>query len=68
MFFDFLNPGARYVIDKGQGNCTTLPLSNASNDVRAESINGSYVIQLRNPLQLFNLDWNYTYIGQVCVQ
>ena len=25
----------------------------------------SYILNLKNPLQLFNLDVNYTYIGQV---
>ena len=59
------------MIDKYQGNCTTLPLSNTSGDalqnMTAEARNGSYIINLRNPLQLFNLDWNYTYIGQVGV-
>ncbi|XP_045160097.2 uncharacterized protein LOC123525262 isoform X2 [Mercenaria mercenaria] len=60
--------GVRYVIDKSYGNCTTtaLPsnLMDASLNITASKYNGSFVINMKNPLQLFHLNWNYTYIGQ----
>ena len=67
----FLFTGVRYLTDKTQGNCTILPLTNASGDatmnLTSQNNVDSYIINLKNPLQLFNLDVNFTYIGQVCV-
>ncbi|XP_060602473.1 uncharacterized protein LOC132755602 [Ruditapes philippinarum] len=58
--------GVRYVIDKSYGNCTTTSLSTNLIDtsLNTNKYNGSFIIDLKNPLQLFHLDWNYTYIGQ----
>ena len=57
-------------MDKTQGNCTILPLTNTSGDATMNFTSqhkvDSYILNLKNPLQLFNLDVNYTYIGQVC--
>ena len=62
--------GVRYIIDKSLGNCSILPLTNTSGEatpkLNSEKAVDSYMLNLKNPLQLFNLGWNYTYIGQVC--
>ena len=69
LFYPFT--GVRYLTDKTQGNCTILPLTNTSGDATmnftSQNNVDSYILNLKNPLQLFNLDVNYTYIGQVCV-
>lgn len=66
----FLIVGTRYVIDKTLGNCTVLPLTNTSGEAQPRSNSGnsssSYIITLKNPLQLFDIASNYTFIGQVC--
>jgi len=63
--------GIRYIRDQVTGNCTALHLSNSSFDVieskgSFSSSNNSYVLHMKNPLQLFDLDSSYTYTGQVC--
>ena len=67
--------GVRYIIDNVLGNCTLLPLLNtsygATENITAmknngsNSVNGSYSIHIKNPLQLFNLNNNFTYVGKV---
>ncbi|XP_067679909.1 uncharacterized protein [Haliotis asinina] len=62
------NYGVRYVRDQVTGNCSILPLVNGSFDdmmnPQASKQNGSFILQMKNPLQFFNLDSNYTYSGQ----
>ena len=63
--------GARYIIDKTLGNCSIFPLTNTSGEaiarLNSETAVTSYILGLKNPLQLFDMGWNYTYIGQVYV-
>ena len=59
------------MIDSTLGNCTILPLTNTSGDAvmnfTSQNKVDSYILNLKNPLQLFDLDVNnFTYIGQVC--
>ena len=64
-------PGVRYVLDQSTKDCKIVPLTNysmdASQNITAKKINGSFLLDMKNPLQLFNLDWNYTYVGQVII-
>ncbi|XP_061182284.1 uncharacterized protein LOC133190610 [Saccostrea echinata] len=62
------NGGVRYVRDNFYGNCTVLPLSSkafgAAETMSATITNGSFVLHMKNPLQLFDLDSNFTYVGK----
>ncbi|OWF45376.1 uncharacterized protein LOC110457136 [Mizuhopecten yessoensis] len=61
------NTGLRYIRDQVTGNCTILPIGNTSFDsFEAQgsfSANNSYVVHMKNPMQLFYLDNSYTYVG-----
>ncbi|XP_046353474.2 uncharacterized protein LOC124133217 [Haliotis rufescens] len=62
------NYGVRYVRDQVTGNCSVLPLVNGSFDdmmnTPAYKQNGSFTLQMKNPLQFFSLNSNYTFSGQ----
>ncbi|KAJ8305362.1 hypothetical protein KUTeg_015907, partial [Tegillarca granosa] len=62
-------PGVRYLKDRIRGNCTVLPITNTSfgafeNSTVYKTENGSYVVQMKNPLQLFYIDSGFTYVGK----
>ncbi|XP_052778021.1 uncharacterized protein LOC128215372 [Mya arenaria] len=60
--------GVWYIIDNGYGNCSTatIPsnLDDSERNLTAARFNGSYVVDMKSPLHLLHLDFNYTYIGQ----
>lgn len=61
--------GVRYLKDRIRGNCTVLPITNTSfgafeNSTVYKTENGSYVVQMKNPLQLFYIDSGFTYVGK----
>ena len=56
--------------DQVTGKCVSASISNSSFDVSPNNtvyINGnkSYVLHMKNPMQMFYLDNNYAYTGQV---
>lgn len=61
--------GVRYLSDNTYGNCSVLSLPSqsfgAAENMTAMKTNGSFVLHIKNPLQLFNLDSNFTYVGKV---
>lgn len=65
----YLCQGVAYAIDRIMANCSIIPIMNASFDT---SINVSvaankqqFVIKMKSPQDLFYIDNNYTYAGQV---
>ena len=58
--------GLSYIIDKTTGGCVISPLLSETFDVTVTQLQKSSVIKLKNPLQLFHLNNNYKYSGQVC--
>ncbi|XP_048758881.2 uncharacterized protein LOC125668617 isoform X1 [Ostrea edulis] len=62
------NAGVRYIKDNVYGNCSVLSLPKtafgASENMSAFKTNGSYVLHMKNPLQLFSIDSNFTFVGQ----
>ena len=58
--------GLSYIIDKTTGGCVIIPLLSDTLDVTVTSSQKSSVIKLKNPLQLFHLNNDYKYSGQVC--
>ena len=66
----FNSIGVRYVKDQVTGKCVSAALSNSSFDVSPNTTvynngNASYILHMKNPMQLFYLDNNYAYTGQV---
>lgn len=61
--------GLAYNIDNTLGNCTVNAITtnsfDAEVDKKAALQNGAYVIKMKNPLELFNLNSTYRYAGQV---
>ena len=61
--------GVRYVKDLLSGQCFSMALFQDTFDARfnaaAYLVNGSYVMQMKNPITFFFLDSNFTYSGQV---
>uniref|UniRef100_K1QRX2 Uncharacterized protein n=1 Tax=Magallana gigas TaxID=29159 RepID=K1QRX2_MAGGI len=62
------NGGVRYLSDNTYGNCSVLSLPSqsfgAAENMTAMKTNGSFVLHIKNPLQLFKLDSNFTYVGK----
>ncbi|KAJ8306626.1 hypothetical protein KUTeg_017171 [Tegillarca granosa] len=62
------NTGLAYNIDNTLGNCTINTINansfDAELDKNAALKNGAYVIKMKNPLELFNLNSTYRYAGQ----
>ncbi|KAK3090575.1 hypothetical protein FSP39_012798 [Pinctada imbricata] len=62
------NTGVRYIKDNVLGNCTIYPLLNtsfgATENIAALQNNGSYMLHIKNPLQFFYLNSNFTYVGK----
>ncbi|XP_060081859.1 uncharacterized protein LOC132561146 [Ylistrum balloti] len=60
--------GVRYLKDNILGNCTIMALDNATFGVMENQTllhnNGSFLLQMKNPLQLFSLNKNFTFVGQ----
>jgi hypothetical protein len=61
--------GIAYVINKNTLKCQVSSINDRSFDVQAPSskqINRTgYVLQIKNPIQLFDLSQNFVYAGQV---
>lgn len=61
--------GVRYLRDNTYGNCSVLALQlksfGAEEDITAMNTNGSFILHIKNPLQLFKIDSNFTYVGKV---
>nr|XP_022315495.1 uncharacterized protein LOC111119542 [Crassostrea virginica] len=62
------NGGVRYLRDNTYGNCSVLALQlksfGAEEDITAMNTNGSFILHIKNPLQLFKIDSNFTYVGK----
>lgn len=62
------NYGVRYTKDQVTGRCVSSAISNSSFDVAENTTvtnqNGSYVIHMKDPMQLFYLDDSYVYTGK----
>ncbi|XP_069128222.1 uncharacterized protein [Argopecten irradians] len=65
---DDFNGGVRYLKDNVLGNCSIFALDNSTFGVQENQTllhnNGTFLLQMKNPLQLFNLNKNFTYVGQ----
>ncbi|KAL5021452.1 hypothetical protein ScPMuIL_000607 [Solemya velum] len=65
--YDF-NHGIVYITDIVLGNCSAYPITNESfaskQNMTAHNIDGSYILQLRSPMQFLDLDTQYIYTGQ----
>lgn len=63
--------GVRYTRDQVTGRCVSSAIANSSFDVGENTTvtneTGSYVIHMKDPMQLFYLDSSYAYTGQVSV-
>ncbi|KAH3695076.1 uncharacterized protein LOC127861585 isoform X2 [Dreissena polymorpha] len=65
------NTGIAYAIDKTQGNCSMIPIQNASFDasVNVTGTSSGFYIRMKSPSQLFYLDnTTYSYEGQRTVR
>ncbi|XP_053395706.1 uncharacterized protein LOC123524576 [Mercenaria mercenaria] len=62
------NYGIRYTKDQVTGRCVSSAIANSSFDVAENTTiynqSGSYVIHMKDPMQLFYLDSSYAYTGQ----
>ncbi|XP_033739126.1 LOW QUALITY PROTEIN: uncharacterized protein LOC117326485 [Pecten maximus] len=65
---DDFNGGVRYLKDNILGNCSIFALDNATFGVMENQTllhnNASFLLQMKNPLQLFNVNKNFTFVGQ----
>ncbi|OWF34898.1 uncharacterized protein LOC110443619 isoform X2 [Mizuhopecten yessoensis] len=65
---DDFNGGVRYMKDNIMGNCTIMALDNATFGAMENQTllhnNGSFLLQMKNPLQLFTINKNFTFVGQ----
>ncbi|XP_045159313.2 uncharacterized protein LOC123524856 [Mercenaria mercenaria] len=66
------NSGLAYIINRNTLKCQLSPITNSSFDVQAPTstqLNRTgYVLQIKNPLQLFDLSQNFVYTGQKTVR
>ena len=61
--------GIQYVIDRFFQNCTISPIHGGSYDsevnMQQKVKDGSYIIQMKNPLDFFHITKDVRFIGQV---
>ncbi|XP_033737433.1 uncharacterized protein LOC117325374 isoform X2 [Pecten maximus] len=71
-YINDFNTGLAYTIDKTFGNCSITPVGNStfdSNPNRNDALkNGAYVVQMKNPLEFFDVDNEYKYAGQKTIR
>ncbi|XP_060077531.1 uncharacterized protein LOC132557063 [Ylistrum balloti] len=71
-YINDFNTGLSYTIDKTFGNCSITPVLNNTFDSdpnRRDALkNGAYVVQMKNPLEFFDVDNVYKYTGQKTIR
>jgi hypothetical protein len=64
----FIVVGMKYVTDKAYRNCTVTQIGDfdfGANMSPNQSVNSTYKLFIKDPLQLFLIDDSYFFVGQV---